>query len=107
MGKKLTFWTAGLCALAVALATLPAEAQQQKKKGVTTKQQTVVTTRSRTRVVVRSRSYLDAGTELLPGERKFTDYAFPPTYSPTAPVENTTFWRRPYPTATGIWPGNW
>ena len=29
-----------------------------------------------------ARSFLDAGTEVLPGERKFTDYAFPPTYQP-------------------------
>src|SRR5882757_10190661 len=32
----------------------------------------------RTRVYVSTRSWLDAGTEVLPGERKFQDYAFPP-----------------------------
>jgi hypothetical protein len=32
-----------------------------------------------TQIVVEPRSFLDAGTELLPGERKFLDYAFPPT----------------------------
>jgi hypothetical protein len=32
----------------------------------------------RTRVYISKRSWLDAGTEVLPGERKFTDYAFPP-----------------------------
>jgi hypothetical protein len=31
----------------------------------------------RTRIYVTKRSWLDAGTEVLPGERKFTDYAFP------------------------------
>ena len=31
-----------------------------------------------TRVYITKRSWLDAGTEVLPGERKFTDYAFPP-----------------------------
>jgi hypothetical protein len=31
-----------------------------------------------TRVYITTRSWLDAGTEVLPGERKFTDYAFPP-----------------------------
>ena len=31
-----------------------------------------------TRVYVTKRSWLDAGTEVLPGDRKFTDYAFPP-----------------------------
>ena len=32
----------------------------------------------RTRIYVTKRSWLDAGTEVLPGDRKFTDYAFPP-----------------------------
>lgn len=31
-----------------------------------------------TRIYVTTRSWLDAGTEVLPGDRKFTDYAFPP-----------------------------
>ena len=34
-----------------------------------------------TRVYVTTRSWLDAGTEVLPGDRKFQDYAFPPTRS--------------------------
>jgi hypothetical protein len=33
-----------------------------------------------TRVYVTKRSWLDAGVEVLPGDRKFTDYAFPPEY---------------------------
>jgi hypothetical protein len=32
----------------------------------------------RTRVYISKRSWLDGGTEVLPGDRKFTDYAFPP-----------------------------
>jgi hypothetical protein len=31
-----------------------------------------------TRIYITRRSWLDAGTEVLPGERKFLDYAFPP-----------------------------
>ena len=31
-----------------------------------------------TRVYITKRSWLDAGVEVLPGDRKFTDYAFPP-----------------------------
>ncbi len=31
-----------------------------------------------TRVYVTTRSWLDAGVEVLPGDRKFQDYAFPP-----------------------------
>ena len=42
------------------------------------------------RVTVQKRSFLDAGTEVLPGQRKFTDYAFPPGYSPTAPIDFTS-----------------
>ena len=37
--------------------------------------------RRRTRIILQKRSYLDGGTEVLPGERKFTDYAIPPGYS--------------------------
>jgi hypothetical protein len=44
--------------------------------------------RPRARVVVLPRSYLDAGTEVLPGERKFLDYAYPPTYQPENVVTN-------------------
>ncbi|MDE2378015.1 hypothetical protein [Bradyrhizobium sp.] len=32
----------------------------------------------RTRIYVTKRSWLDGGTEVNPGDRKFTDYAFPP-----------------------------
>src|SRR5215472_16309948 len=41
------------------------------------------------RITVRRRSFLDAGTEVLPGQRKFLDYAFPPGYSPTAVIDYT------------------
>jgi hypothetical protein len=33
-----------------------------------------------TRIYVTRRSWLDAGTEVLPGDRKFTDYAIPSEY---------------------------
>ena len=32
----------------------------------------------RTRIILQRRSFLDAGTEVKPGERKFSDYAIPP-----------------------------
>lgn len=35
----------------------------------------------RTRIYVSKRSWLDGGTEVLPGDRKYTDYALPPTQS--------------------------
>jgi hypothetical protein len=45
--------------------------------------------RARSRVVVIQRSFLDAGTEVKPGERKFLDYAFPPTHTTMDIVTNT------------------
>ena len=43
----------------------------------------------RTRIYVSKRSWLDGGTEVLPGDRKFTDYAFPPAVGyPTFAREN-------------------
>ena len=42
-----------------------------------------------TRIYITKRSWLDAGTEVLPGDRKFTDYAFPSPYGyPTFAREN-------------------
>jgi hypothetical protein len=42
-----------------------------------------------TRIYVTTRSWLDAGTEVLPGDRKFLDYAFPPPIGyPTFAREN-------------------
>jgi hypothetical protein len=42
-----------------------------------------------TRVFITKRSWLDAGTEVLPGDRKFLDYAFPPEIGyPTFAREN-------------------
>jgi hypothetical protein len=46
--------------------------------------------RDAARVTVKKRSFLDAGTEVLPGQRKFTDYAFPPGYSPTSSFDYTS-----------------
>jgi hypothetical protein len=42
-----------------------------------------------TRVYITTRSWLDAGTEVLPGDRKFQDYAFPSPFGyPTFAREN-------------------
>ena len=74
---------AGLC-LAVLAATVidvpPVEAQTKKKQDG-----------PRARITVEPRSFLDAGTEVLPGERKFTDYALPAgSYSmPLSVVQST------------------
>ena len=44
--------------------------------------------RTRTKITVRPRSYLDGGTEVVPGERKFMDYAQAPTYGWLAPTSS-------------------
>ncbi|RTL54060.1 MAG: hypothetical protein EKK40_05890 [Bradyrhizobiaceae bacterium] len=49
----------------------------------------------RTRVYVTRRSWLDAGTEVLPGERKFTDYAFPPGYHYGRSIDRLNTGRNP------------
>ncbi len=49
----------------------------------------------RTRVYVTRRSWLDAGTEVLPGERKFTDYAFPPGYNYGRSIDRLNTGRNP------------
>ena len=49
----------------------------------------VGTKRAPSRVVVVPRSFLNAGTEVLPGQRKFLDYAFPPTHVALGVVTNT------------------
>jgi hypothetical protein len=89
-------YAVGFCAAVIAVAALtvsPVEAQttQTKKQTVYTTGRATPANRPRARVTVAPRSFLDAGTEVLPGERKFTDYAFPPgPYStPLATVTNT------------------
>ena len=61
----------------------------KKEQNVTTTTRIVGAKRARSRVVVRARSFLDAGAEVLPGERKFLDYAFPPTHVALEVVTNT------------------
>jgi hypothetical protein len=38
--------------------------------------------RKRTKIIVQRRSFLDAGTEVLPGQRKYHDYAYRPFRDP-------------------------
>ncbi len=79
-----------IAAGAVVAATLapPADAAPRKRFAAKrTGQPTVFVSRdedgrTRTRILVTRRSYLDGGTEVLPGQRKFTDYVNPPNYRP-------------------------
>ena len=94
-------YAAIFCAAAIALssiAVVPAEAQttsQTKKsaaKKVAAKKYGPVPISMapppRSRITVTRRTYLDAGTYVIPGDRKFTDYAIPPGYSPTSVIDN-------------------
>ncbi|TWB02287.1 hypothetical protein [Bradyrhizobium stylosanthis] len=48
-----------------------------------------------TRIYVSKRSWLDGGTEVLPGERKFSDYALPPGTSFARENNNRPLDRQP------------
>jgi hypothetical protein len=87
-------YAAGLCVAVIAVtsvAVAPVAAQTKKKQYVYTTAPDRPVARPRARVTVAPRSFLDAGTEVLPGERKFTDYAFPTgSYSmPLSVVQST------------------
>jgi hypothetical protein len=90
--------TAIAAAAALSLLAAPADAQQTQRKRVTYRNadHTVSVThdedgRTRTRIIVQRRSYLDAGVNVIPGDRKFTDYVTPPTYRATSVIDNTAF----------------
>ena len=72
-------YLAGFCVAAIA-ATAPAVPQAEAQTYQVQKKytRTAKADRPRSRVTVAPRSFLDAGTEVKPGERKFTDYAYPP-----------------------------
>jgi hypothetical protein len=56
----------------------------------------------RTRIYVSKRSWLDGGTEVLPGERKFTDYAYPPGRSFATQNNNRPLERQPLNPASDL-----
>jgi hypothetical protein len=85
------------CAAALALssaAVTPADAQTQKKsatKKAAKRYAPVPISMApppRTRITVQRRTFLDAGTHVIPGDRKFTDYALPPAYYPASVADN-------------------
>jgi len=85
---------APLLALSIAasafIAASPADAQRRVYRGDQTERITIIDEngRARTRITVRPRSFLDGGTEVVPGERKFMDYAQAPTYIWLAPTSS-------------------
>jgi hypothetical protein len=73
-----------------AVVAAPAEAQTRRVYRDQSERITIIDEngRARTRITVRPRSYLDGGTEVVPGERKFMDYAQAPTYGWLAPTSS-------------------
>jgi hypothetical protein len=66
-----------------------ARAARRAQQTVTPPVHATRTARPRARVVVVRRSFLDAGTDVIPREeRKFLDYAYPPLYQPYNVVTN-------------------
>src|SRR5205807_6898268 len=112
--KRYPMRVAPMLALSIAAVTIgtlgtPAEAQRRAYRGDQSERITIIDEngRARTRITVKPRSYLDGGTEVLPGERKFTDYAYPPTYmngSAYAAWDPTGIHRYPLP-MPGYLPG--
>ncbi len=83
---------------ALIMTASPADAAKKKRtEYYTGDRYYTAQTRPRSRIVVQRRSYLDAGTEVLPGERKYTDYAVPYGYSAIDTVlgPSFTYDRRP------------
>ena len=88
--------TAFAAAAAIGLLAMPADAAPKKKRvaALSTRGHTVFTSRdedgrSRTRVIIQKRSYLDPGTEVFPGENSDHGYAFSPTHHATGVLDNT------------------
>jgi hypothetical protein len=94
MGLKI--FAAGLCAaVAVAAIAVPtADAQTRKRQQSYVYEiapdGSFVKRPPRSRVVVTRRSFLDAGTEVQPGERKYMNYAFPTGYNSFDILVNNT-----------------
>jgi hypothetical protein len=85
---------------AVGLMATPAMAQTnppaKKKAVVASRDHTIQVSRdedgkTRTRVIIQKRSYLDPGTETFPGERSDHDYAVLPNHKASGILDNTTF----------------
>ena len=83
---------------AIGLLALPAGAAPKKRVAVDARGHTVFVSRdedgrTRTKIIIQRRSYLDPGTEVMPGDRRDHDYAFLPNHSATSVLDNTAFGR--------------
>jgi hypothetical protein len=96
---RLKFVAAAFAAIGVvALLAAPAGAAPKKKavavvdaRGHTVFTSTDEDGRTRTRVIIQKRSYLDPGTETFPGENTGNTYAQSPNHRATGVLDNTSF----------------
>lgn len=80
---------------ATGLVAAPADAQSSRRV-YSNRDQTVVVSRdengrTRTRIIIQKRSYLDPGTEPLPSERSTLDYINTPTQHAESVLDKTPF----------------
>jgi hypothetical protein len=84
---KLSAAVVAAAIIAVAVAAAPADAATKRKRQVVRARTYERVAVVRPRITVTKRSYLDGGTEVMPGERKYNDYAQPLGYLSTSPVD--------------------
>jgi hypothetical protein len=104
MTKGLLLLAAGAM-IAASFASARAEQLQydpRTRRPVYNSNPNVVYNQGRTRIYVSKRSWLDGGTEVLPGERKFTDYAYPPGRSFATQNNNRPIERQPLNPASDL-----
>jgi len=94
---RLKFIAAAIAAAAaMAVLAAPADAAAKKKRVVAGTGHTVFVSRdedgrTRTRIIIQKRSYLDPDTERFPGERGDHDYAQLPNHRADDVLDNTAF----------------
>jgi hypothetical protein len=90
------FAFAGALVAAAGLVAAPTDAATKKKRIYYNRDHTVVVShdengRTRTKIIVQKRSYLDPGTEPLPSERNTLDYVANPDHHADSVLDHTIF----------------
>lgn len=109
---RLKFVAATLAAIGtLALLAAPASAQSSERRITTNARgHTVFTSRdedgrTRTKVIIQKRSYLDPGTEVLPGTEHNHDYQSAPNQRASSTLDNTAFGGNQSPLPGAMEPG--
>ena len=86
----------------VAIGFATSVSAQSPRQTVSSNGPNVVYQQGNTRLYVSKRSWLDGGTEVLPGDRKFLDYAFPRGVTFARENNNRPIDRQPLSTPTDV-----